>query len=174
MIGGWILGHTVFVARHGPGWVPLIAFFGHRVCQTTVLAASALCPNLGDAQPYGCGMSVAYIRRYPVWQPFIWAVRHAPSCCGVFGFGLLGLGIQTRIAAARLFSTIPGPSPRIGDSLTSGVPPYGGYPDDLAERLVVPVVNLGQAGITAKESAGFVAQATPCEAAGRGCRVGWS
>jgi hypothetical protein len=25
MIGGWILGHTLLVARHRPGWVPLIA-----------------------------------------------------------------------------------------------------------------------------------------------------
>jgi lysophospholipase L1-like esterase len=40
----------------------------------------------------------------------------------------------------------------IGDSLTSGVSPYGGYPDDLVNLLSVPVINLGQAGITAEEA----------------------
>lgn len=40
----------------------------------------------------------------------------------------------------------------LGNSLTSGVPPYGGYPDDLAERLSVPVVNRGEAGITAEQA----------------------
>jgi lysophospholipase L1-like esterase len=40
----------------------------------------------------------------------------------------------------------------IGDSLTSGVRPYGGYPDDLEKLLAVPVVNLGQPGITAEEA----------------------
>jgi lysophospholipase L1-like esterase len=40
----------------------------------------------------------------------------------------------------------------IGDSLTSGVRPYGGYPDDLADLLAVPVINLGQPGITAEEA----------------------
>ena len=40
----------------------------------------------------------------------------------------------------------------IGDSLTSGVPPYGGYPADLTGLLSVPVVNLGQAGMTAEDA----------------------
>lgn len=40
----------------------------------------------------------------------------------------------------------------IGDSLTSGVPPYGGYPKVLAQRLAVPVLDFGQAGITAEDA----------------------
>ena len=39
-----------------------------------------------------------------------------------------------------------------GDSLTSGVPPYGGYPDLLGEMLTVPVLNLGRAGISAGDA----------------------
>ena len=40
----------------------------------------------------------------------------------------------------------------LGDSLTSGVAPYGGYPDKLQDLLSVPVVNFGREGITSSDA----------------------
>ena len=41
----------------------------------------------------------------------------------------------------------------LGDSLTASMPPDGGYPDVLATMLQVPVVNLGEPGITTGRAA---------------------
>jgi lysophospholipase L1-like esterase len=52
----------------------------------------------------------------------------------------------------------------LGDSLTSGIEPDPGYPEHLAQRLTVPVVNLGRAGISTKDGLKLlpnVAAATP-------------
>ena len=40
----------------------------------------------------------------------------------------------------------------VGDSLTSGVAPYGGYPDNLQELVSVPVTNFGREGITTTDA----------------------
>jgi lysophospholipase L1-like esterase len=39
----------------------------------------------------------------------------------------------------------------LGDSLTAGVSPHGGYPEDLGKLITLPVVNLGQDGITSAD-----------------------
>jgi lysophospholipase L1-like esterase len=40
----------------------------------------------------------------------------------------------------------------LGDSLTSGIPPHGGFPEQLEKMIRLPVVNLGQAGISSREA----------------------
>jgi len=40
----------------------------------------------------------------------------------------------------------------LGDSLTAGTSPHGSYTEDLAKRIAVPVVNLGQDGITSADA----------------------
>jgi|GEM_PF-1000559 acyl-CoA thioesterase-1 len=44
----------------------------------------------------------------------------------------------------------------LGDSLTSGVHPHGGYPDRLRELISVPVVDCGRAGITTTDGLEFL------------------
>ncbi len=44
----------------------------------------------------------------------------------------------------------------LGDSMTSMGPPHGGYPEMLAKLVAVPVVNLGQPGITTRQALGLL------------------
>jgi lysophospholipase L1-like esterase len=44
----------------------------------------------------------------------------------------------------------------LGDSMTSMGPPHGGYPEDLAGLVTIPVVNLGQPGITTRQALGLL------------------
>jgi lysophospholipase L1-like esterase len=40
----------------------------------------------------------------------------------------------------------------LGDSLTAGIPPHGGFPEELQKMIQLPVVNFGQSGISSKEA----------------------
>ncbi len=149
MVGAWILGHTWLVMRRRPGWVPLV------VCLTVLLVKRVYWPPplyvlavvllvsaaIGRLPAQVATRRAVVLLRWGsvilLWGVWIWLVWgwHTDAHCG----RPLVLD-KTRPVAC------------IGDSLTSGVPPYGGYPDDLAERLAVPVVDLGQAGITAEQA----------------------
>jgi len=111
-------------------------------------------PPLGGSDqlkpaPRTSGCDSAALGKLSKWRRLIW-----------YGVALLwlvwGLAAYEWHAAAhssRAVELHPAkPVVCIGDSLTSGVRPYGGYPDDLDRLLTVPVVNLGQPGITAEEA----------------------
>jgi len=104
--------------------------------QQAAVAAAISTP----ASPVGSRGPIVLLRRVGVillWAVWMWYAResHADSHC-----------------SRRLVLDKARPVACLGNSLTSGVPPYGGYPDDLAERLAVPVVNRGEAGITAEQA----------------------
>jgi lysophospholipase L1-like esterase len=149
MIGGWILGHTLLAARRRPAWAPLIAclviVLVKRPYWPPALVALALA-MLATAAIYRSPAATASHPHLGYWRPtctsllwgaWIWLAWdwHADSHC-----------------SRSLVLDKTRPVACIGDSLTSGVPPFGGYPDDLAARLAVPVVNLGRAGITAEDA----------------------
>jgi len=149
MIAFWLIWHTISTASGRPGWLPL------ATCVLILVIKRVYWPPT-------LYVFVATVVVVAVMAGVITAAgeldrRRRLRWCGV---GLLWLisgmaGYQWRHAASvnhpvRLHPTKPVVC--IGDSLTSGVSPYGGYPDDLAELLTVPVVNLGQPGITAEEA----------------------
>jgi acyl-CoA thioesterase I len=149
MIGGWILGHTLLAARRRPAWMPLIACLGivlvKRPYWPPALVALALAM-----------LATAAIYRWPAAaashpSPSYWR----PTCTSLLWGAWIWLAwawhSDSHCSRSLVLDKIR-PVACIGDSLTSGVPPFGGYPDDLAERLAVPVVNLGQAGITAEQA----------------------
>ena len=149
MVGGWMLAHTWLAIRGKPGWVPLVVclaiLIAKRVYWTPSLAVLAVFMLVAGGisrlpAPIGARDFGALVRRAGtilLWGLWIWYAWewHADSHCSR----------HPTLDKTR-------PVACLGDSLTSGVPPHGGYPDDLAERLAVPVLNLGQAGITAEQS----------------------
>jgi lysophospholipase L1-like esterase len=50
-----------------------------------------------------------------------------------------------------------GPIVCVGDSLTSGVNPYGGYPVVLGQRVKAEVINLGMEGVTTENGVKMLA-----------------
>jgi acyl-CoA hydrolase len=57
----------------------------------------------------------------------------------------------------RGVAIVPGlPVVCLGNSMTSMGPPHGGYPEVLAGLVTVPVVNLGQPGITTRQALGLL------------------
>jgi acyl-CoA thioesterase-1 len=149
MVAVWLLGHGWFVFRGRPGWLPLA----------------------------GCAV-VLLVKRIP-WPPAVIALGIVMLAAGLLdvirmrkGFtarrrrsawiGLLALWIAWAFMAidwhrgahsARPLALHPTrPVVCLGDSLTAGVAPYGGYPKDLQELITVPVVNLGQAGISTSDA----------------------
>lgn len=149
MAGGWILAHTWLVTRGKPGWVPLAVCLAMLLAKrvywppslyvlaVVILVAAAISSLAAPVAARGLGVLV---RRSVV--VFLWGVWSWFAC-----------EVQADSHCRRpLVLDKARPVACIGDSLTSGVPPYGGYPDVLAPRLAVPVINLGQAGITAEQA----------------------
>ncbi len=149
MVVAWILAHTWRVVRGQPGWVPLVVgltiLLVKRPCWAPPLYVLAVVLLVAAASgrfslPIAWRGPAVFVRRGStllLWGVWAWfACRwHADSHCG----RPLPLDKNRPVAC-------------LGDSLTSGVPPYGGYPGDLADRLAVGVIDLGQAGITAEQA----------------------
>lgn len=149
MVGVWILMHTWIAVRGGPGWTPLVVGLAILMVKrgywppslyllaVVMLLAAASGRFSVPFVPRGGALLVRRGSMIVLWGVWGWLVCtwHADSHCG-----------------RPLLLDKTRPVVCIGDSLTSGVPPYGGYPEDLAERLSVDVVNLGQAGITAEQA----------------------
>jgi lysophospholipase L1-like esterase len=145
MIGGWILAHTLLVSRHRPAWAPLIA------CLVIVLVKRPYWPPALYALALAMLVMAAMCRLPSEPGPHHW--RTACTCLLAGAWIWLAWTWHSDAHCSRLcILDKTRPVACIGDSLTSGVPPFGGYPEDLAERLAVPVVNLGQAGITAEDA----------------------
>ena len=149
MTGVWILGHTWLVLRRRPGWVPLV------VCLTILLVKRVYWPpplyvlSVMLLLAAAIGRVTARFATRPAFARLRWG-----SVVLLWGVWIwFAYQWHTDAHCSRpLVLDKTRPVACIGDSLTSGVPPYGGYPDALAERLAVPVVNLGQAGITAEQA----------------------
>jgi lysophospholipase L1-like esterase len=149
MIAAWLLWHTVSVVRGRPGWLPLVA----------------------------CG-TVLWVKRV-YWPPALWALMIALAAVATLRVGSARGGGGRQAAIFRwaggtvlwvLWAWLAGdwqwaarsssrprldparPVVCLGDSLTSGIEPYGGYPSDLAAMLTVPVVDLSAAGISAEQA----------------------
>jgi lysophospholipase L1-like esterase len=145
MIAGWLAAFTFCTARNRPGWLPLAA-----VLAIVLVKRLYLFPTL--IALLGAMVAVAMIRAWGMRrgglnQPGRW--RFAPSLV-LWILWLTALWQSHAVAhrGAKLTLDPARPIACLGDSLTSGVAPHGGYPAELAKLLSIPVIDLGEAGIT--------------------------
>jgi lysophospholipase L1-like esterase len=143
MITFWLVAHTAAVCRGKPGWLPLLVLVG-------VLTAK---------QIYWSPSIIAFVGVALLDAVFLWA-RSFPlsSSKRLMWIGVLCVWIAWT-AVILEWHTISHCSHSakmdpnrvvvcVGDSLTSGLLPDRGYPDQLRKMIRLPVVNLGQSGIT--------------------------
>jgi lysophospholipase L1-like esterase len=153
MIAFWLLWATIRLVRSRGAWGPLTACAAlvlvKRVPWTpglgllagvglTCLAAGWLA---GRSQDPRAARRIAWMAGAALWIAWLAmsADWHAAAHC------------RRRVALA------PGrPVVCFGNSMTSMGPPEGGYPELLAELVAVPVVNLGQPGITTRQASGLL------------------
>ncbi len=149
MTAFWLLWHTAGVARGQPGWLPLavciVILAVKRVYWPPTLCVFAATAVLAAV----VGGVLPKTGKLPKWRQMRW--------CGAallwLAWGSAAFEWHAAAHSSRAVELHPAKTVVcIGNSLTSGVRPYGGYPDDLDRRLTVPVVNLGQPGITAEEA----------------------
>ena len=145
MIAFWLLWHSLAVARGKPGWVPLLA------CVAILLAKRVYwAPGIIAFACMALLVAVAYAARSRKALSS-WRVTWIGPLClwTVWTFVLLEWQ-----AIARCDHAVVMDARRcvvcLGDSLTSGLLPDRGYPEELKRMIRLPVVNLGQSGITTK------------------------
>jgi len=161
MIAVWLLGHTLSVLRGRPGWLPLAA------CAAIVLFKRVgLAPGLiALAAVILVAGFVAAIRARQAAAS--WPKRFAWAAVLALWLAWAAMALDWHAAAhcsRPLALQATRPVVCLGDSLTAGMPPHGGYPQDLQELVSLPVVNLSQPGLTSCEALGrlpFLVEANP-------------
>jgi acyl-CoA thioesterase-1 len=146
MIAVWLLVHTTALSHHRAGWSPLAVCLAivvvKRIDWPPALWVLLVVMVTATGLSFGRGRTDRLPRVSRWWAvAALWAAW-APVA-------VLWCPIARR--SSEFVAGNSAPVLCIGDSLTSGVPPYGGYPPELAKLLRVPVVDLGEAGITAEQ-----------------------
>jgi len=149
MIAGWLAWYSVAVLCGRGGRLPLVlgaacvlfkgvapapGLVALAVVAVAVAAAGALAGRIPDAR---------------------WTKRLRRAGILVLWLGWTAMAVDWHTAARSNHPVRldPGrPVVCLGDSLTSAGPPEGGYPEHLAARLSLPVVNLGQPGINTTQA----------------------
>jgi lysophospholipase L1-like esterase len=153
MIAFWLVWGTIRLLRSRGAWGPLAAcsllLLAKRVPWTPglgLLAGIALSCLVagwlaGKSENARAVRGIAWLEAAVLWiawaaMAFDWySAAHGPR------------GVE--IARGR-------PVVCLGDSMTSMGPPHGGYPEVLAGLVTIPVVNLGQPGITTRQAIGLL------------------
>jgi acyl-CoA thioesterase I len=143
MIAFWLVVHTVAVCHGKPGSLPLLVLVG-------VLIAK---------QIYWAPSIIAFVVVALLDTVFLWAGgfrRSAPSrlmwmglCCVWTAWTCVIIEWHAIAHCSHSIRMDPNQVVAcVGNSLTSGLLPDHGYPDQLRKMIRLPVVNLGQSGIT--------------------------
>ena len=143
MIAFWLAWHTVWIAGSHPGWAPLVAcvaiLLAKRVYWLPILIVFAVLALVVAT------WRAASSRPSQPRQRVSWAV----ALLLWVAWGAVLLEWQTAATCSRPLAFDPSRSVVcIGDSLTSGLLPDRGYPEQLKELVLPPVINLGQSGIS--------------------------
>jgi lysophospholipase L1-like esterase len=143
MIAFWLVVHTAAVCRGRPGWLPLLVIVGVLIAKQIFWAPSVI-----------VFAGVALLDAVLLWTRSFRGA--APK--GLIWTGLLcvwiawtAVTIEWHAIAHCSHSVKMDPNRAVvcvGNSLTSGLLPDRGYPDQLRKMIRLPVVNLGQSGIT--------------------------
>jgi lysophospholipase L1-like esterase len=148
MIAAWLLWHSLLVLRDQAAWLPLVACLVILLVKRidwpvglVLLSVTMLVVALLDVRN-------AVKQNRPVKRQLVFSIG------GLWIFWIVMAVEWHRGSRCNRPITLDPLRPVvcIGDSLTSGVSPYGGYPEHLQSRLSVPVINLGQAGITSEQA----------------------
>lgn len=145
MIAFWLLWHTVARVRGKPGYLPLFTYFAILLVKRIYWAPSLLAffaITLIVAVWYVVRPGKAASPSYLAWVVPL-------ALWGVWG----GVAVEWHFTARCNHTAKMDPVGSVvclGDSLTSGVLPDRGYPEELKKLIRLPVVNLGQSGITTK------------------------
>jgi len=143
MVGGWLVLHTLLVARGAPAWVPLV------ICGAVVVVKQ---PGWPESLIVFLAVTVAFaivhfaairMERHPR-RLLRWSGVAALWVCWIW-FAVDWYEAARSSHAPRLFPSRPVVC--IGDSITA----YG-YPPLLAKKITVPVVDLGVDGITTADA----------------------
>jgi lysophospholipase L1-like esterase len=148
MIAVWLLWSAIRIHSGKAAWPCLTACVAIILVKRVTLVPGLVV--LAAAMVVVAGLDLLWVRR---------AVRGKRAWRWASTVALLGMWVtmladwQTtahRSNRSRLEENRPVAC--IGDSLTSGIPPYGGYPDELQKLIAIPVMNLGREGITSAEA----------------------
>jgi lysophospholipase L1-like esterase len=149
MVAGWLLWHTGLVMGGRPGWLPLAACAGILLVKRIPWMPGVIA--LGVAMLLAGVLGALRARRGhgPRAKPSAWAALL------MLWITWTAMALDWHASARR--SRAPALHPTrpvvcLGDSLTAGAAPHGGYPRDLQKLITVPVVNLGQPGITSADA----------------------
>jgi lysophospholipase L1-like esterase len=149
MIAAWLLWHTVIACRGQAGWIPLclvlIILAVKRPYWSPPLIVLAIFSILVG------GVNLLLTNRFATDRSKRWIWLGAGLLWSLWAITAVQW-FRTSHCQRQLVLDPARPVVCIGDSLTSGVLPYGGYPADLEGLLAVPVINLGQAGITSEDA----------------------
>jgi len=149
MVALWMAWHTWSAARNRPAWLPLAACLAILLVKRTpwppalillvaLMFAAAVC-RLFQTCTNRLSRLTVFSRTAVVGLWIVWAA----------------VAIEWHAAAStgRQLSADPTrPVVCLGDSLTAGMSPGGGYPKNLGQLIDLPVVNLGQDGITSTDA----------------------
>jgi lysophospholipase L1-like esterase len=149
MIAFWLLWATLGLVRARGGFLPL------AVCAAIVLVKRApWTPGLGllagvALTALGATWLAGKSEDRRAARPIVWL--------GIAAVWLAWFVMATDWYASahgsRRLTLVPGrPVVCLGNSMTSMGPPQGGYPEVLAKLVSIPVVNLGQPGITTQQA----------------------
>ena len=149
MVALWLSWHTWLIVRGRAGWLPLLA------CALVLLVKRTPWPPgviaLGVVMLAAAVSGVVRSRKKAAARSkrFAWAAAFALW----IAWALMTTEWHAAARSGRQVAMDPTrPVVCLGDSLTAGTPPGGGYPEDLDRLIAVPVVNLGQDGITSADA----------------------
>lgn len=145
----WLLWHWLCFWLNRPAWVPLIACFAILFVKLLPLTPAILC--------FGVVVLFAAIYRYRTHASkqrvrFHWCVPIA-----VFlAWGWMCYEWRSIEACDRNLQLDDRPIVCLGDSLTEGLLPDKGFPEQLKGMVGVPVINLGFSGISTSQGLGQI------------------
>ncbi len=143
LIGFWLLWHCVMVLRGKPGPIPLLTcvaillakriFWAPSIVVWSAAAltiAAVLVIQSARKAPWQRVSVMGIVVLWTAWAFVLFQWRTIAQCNHTVSFDPAGTVVC------------------LGDSLTSGLLPDRGYPEELQKLIRMPITNLGQSGIT--------------------------
>jgi lysophospholipase L1-like esterase len=149
MIALWLSWHTWSVARHRPAWPPLAGCLAILLIKRTPWAPALV---LLGVVMLAAAVFHLFLTRV-IRLPRLWEFARATLAAVWITWAAAAIHwYQDARCRLRMVADPTRPVVCLGDSLTAGTSPGGGYPQHLATRINLPVVNLGQDGITSADA----------------------
>ncbi len=149
MLAGWLIWHSVLVFRERPGYLPLVACLLIMLVKTVprtpfillfacllLFVAILRFSDARRSEPRSSWLRAATLVLWIAWGLVVFEWHHIANC-------------------DRILVMDPSrPVVCLGDSLTQGMLPDRGYPEQLKEMIRCPVINSGFSGISTNQGLG--------------------